>query len=302
MSDQLPDLASLQLLTLLGELGSLGRAAEKLGISQPAASKRLNRLERQLRLQLAERGARGTVLTTEGKTLCQWSERVLAETDTLLAGAAALRAERGTDLRLATSMTLAEHFLPQWIGALRQLSPEVRVTLKVTNSEQAASLAARGRIDLGFVEAPVVPAGLSSRVVATDRLAVVVPTAHPWARRHRPLELAELAATPLVVREPGSGTRETLERLFARAGLHPVPPLMVLDANAAVRSAAAAGVGPAVLSATTVRDELALRRLVEVPVAGVDLGRRLKAVWRADRKPSAPAAELLRIATRYLPA
>jgi DNA-binding transcriptional LysR family regulator len=292
-----PDLESLQLLTLLGELGSLGKAAERLGISQPAASKRLSALERRLGLRLASRDTRGSALTPEGKAICQWSSRVLADVDTLLAGATALRAERDNDLQLASSMTLAEHFLPRWIHQLRQQSPEVRVSLKVTNSEQVAELTGSGQASLGFTEAPAVPAGLAHRQVGADRLAVVVAAAHPWAQRRTPVTLAELAATPLIAREPGSGTRETLDRLFVRAGIEPATPLLVLDVNAAIRAAVEAGIGPAVLSAVTVRDELELGHFVEVPVDGLELGRRLHAVWTEDRPLTAAAQSLLRIAT-----
>ncbi|QUQ65821.1 LysR family transcriptional regulator [Kutzneria sp. CA-103260] len=290
-----PDLESLRLLTMVAELGSLGQAAERLGVSQPAASKRLALLERRLGLSLVDRGRRGSALTVEGKAVCQWAGRVLAEVDALMVGVAALRADHAQDLTLASSMTLAEHFVPGWIGALRRRSPDVYVSLKVTNSEQVAALATEGRIGLGFIEAPTVPRGLSSRQVGADRLAVVVAPGHPWARRRRPVDLDELARTRLIVREPGSGTRETLDRLLAGAGARP---LMVLDANVAMRSAVIAGVGPAVLSAVTVRDDLAERRMVEVPVAGVDLTRRLRAVWPRGRRLVGAAEELLRIAVQ----
>ncbi|MFJ9033928.1 LysR family transcriptional regulator [Streptomyces sp. NPDC102274] len=78
-----PDLSSLQLLTLVAELGSLGQAAERMEISQPAASKRLPLLERRLGLTLVNRDTRGSELTAEGKTVCQWSGRVLTEMDSL---------------------------------------------------------------------------------------------------------------------------------------------------------------------------------------------------------------------------
>ena len=298
MGETPPDLESLLLLTLVGELGSLGRAAERMKISQPAASKRLSMLERRLRLPLADRDTRGSALTTQGKAVCQWSARVLAEAESLMAGVSALRADRDSELQLAASMTLAEHFVPQWIGALQRESPDVHLNLKVTNSEGVAALAARGQISIGFIEAPTVPRGLSSRQVGSDRLAVVVAPSHPWARRRQPVQLTELARTPLIVREPGSGTRETLDRILAGAGIEPAPPLMVLDVNAAVRRAVAAGIGPAVLSAITVRDELALGHMVEVPVAGADLHRRLRAVWPKGHRLGGAAEELLRIALR----
>lgn len=293
-----PDLESLQLLTYVAELGSLGQAAERMGVSQPAASKRIALLERRLGLSLVDRGARGSALTVEGKAVCQWAGRVLDELDALMVGVAALRDDQAHDLTLASSMTLAEHFVPRWIGTLQRQSPDVYVSLKVTNSEQVAALAASGQIGLGFIEAPAVPRGLSSRQVATDRLAVVVAPEHPWARRRRPVEVAELARTRLIVREPGSGTRETVDRLLAGSGVEVAKPLMVLDANAAMRSAVVAGAGPAVLSAVTVREDLAEGRMVEVPIVGVDLHRQLRAVWPKGRQLAGAAEELLRIAVR----
>lgn len=295
MSASPPDLASLKLLTLVAELGSLGRAAGRMGVSQPAASKRLDQLERQLGLRLVDRDTRGSTLTVEGKAVCQWAGKVLEDLDVLLAGAAALRGERETDLRMASSMTLAEHFVPRWIGALQRASPEVVVSLKVTNSEQVAVLAAAGEIGLGFIEAPTVPHGLASRQVGVDRLVVVVAPGHPWARREKPVTLTELASTRLIMREQGSGTRETLELLLAEAGVEPARPLMVLDANVAVRAAVADGAGPAVLSAVTVREDLAVGRVVEVPV-DADMRRHLYAVWAKATPPTGTADSLLRIA------
>ncbi|MEV4313543.1 LysR family transcriptional regulator [Actinocrispum sp. NPDC049592] len=297
-----PDLESLQLLTLVAEYGSLGQAAERMGISQPAASKRLGLLERRLGLSLVDRSSRGSALTTAGQAVCQWSQQILADVESLLVGAAALRGDQDNDLLIASSMTLAEHFVPRWIGTLQRALPDVQISLNVTNSEQVAALASDGRIGLGFLEAAKVPAGLSSRQVGVDRLVVVVPPTHPWARRRRPVDLGELARTRLIVREPGSGTRETLDRVLAGAGVEPARPLMVLDANAAIRSAVVAGAGPAVLSAVTVRDDLADRRVVEVPITGADLHRRLRAVWPKGRQLMGAAADLLRIATRIDPA
>ena len=126
----------------------------------------------------------------------------------------------------------------------------------------------------------------------------MVPAGHPWARRRRPLTAAELAATPLVVREPGSGTRETVEAALRRAGAAAVKPLLELGSASAVRNAVIAGAGPAVISELDVVREVAGRRLVPVAVAGVELGRVLRAVWPAGRRLSGPAAELLTLAVK----
>jgi DNA-binding transcriptional LysR family regulator len=294
----LPDLESLRLLVLVGELGSLGRAAAELGIAQPSASKRLSTLERRLGLPLVDRTRRGSALTPAGTVVVDWARRVLTELDGLVTGAEALRGEQDAALRVAASMTVAEHLAPAWIGELRTARPQLYVGLRVTNSHVVGDLVRDGQVDLGFVESPAVPTGLAARKVATDRLTVVVAPGHPWARRHRPVGPVELANTPLVVREPGSGTRDTLERALRRAGQDGARPLLELGSTTAVRSAVIGGAGPAVLSELAATTDLADGRLVRVPVVDIDLSRLLRAVWPAGRSLVGPAADLLAIATR----
>lgn len=294
----IPDLESLRLLALIGEWGSMGKAAAEMGIAQPSASKRMSTLERRLGLPLVDRTRRGSTLTPEGRVVCGWAQRVLDELDELLTGAEALRTRRHAELRVAASMTVAEHLAPGWIGELRQARPELYVGLQVTNSETVAELVRAGEVDVGFVESPAAPTGLSTRRVATDRLVVVVAPGHPWARRRRPLTTAELVTVPLVVRERGSGTRETVDRALLRAGAGQLVPLVELGSAAAIRGAVIAGTGPAAMSELAVAGDLAEGRLVEVTVEGLDLRRTLRAVWPAGRRLAGPAAELVAAATR----
>ncbi|MER7208638.1 LysR family transcriptional regulator [Streptosporangium sp. NPDC000239] len=291
MSD-LPDLESLRLLVDVERLGSLGQAARAVGIAQPSASKRIMLLERRLGLPLLERTPRGSTLTPQGVMIAAWASQVLAAAEELMRGARAVRHGREAHLHIAASMTVAEYLLPRWLGELQTREPQVQVGLDVQNSAEVARLVGAG-IELGFVEGPSVPQGLASRVVAADRLVVVVAPGHPWARRRTALLAAELAATPLVVRERGSGTRETLDR--ALAGHEVAAPRLELGSNAAVKGAAGEGAAPAVLSGYAVEGELATGRLIEVVTKGIDLERRLRAIWRRGRTPTGPAATLLRI-------
>ncbi|TCO57201.1 LysR family transcriptional regulator [Actinocrispum wychmicini] len=293
-----PDLASLRLLVLVGELGSIGRAAATLGIAQPSASKRLAALERRFGLALVDRTRRGSALTPDGRVVTDWARRVLDELNVLVTGAEALRTRRQAELRVAASLTVAEHLVPGWIGELRRARPDVYVGLMVTNSSIVCDLVRGGDVDLGFVESPTVPTELSARRVASDRLAVVVPPGHPWVRRRRPLAAADLAAAPLVVREHGSGTRETLERALRQAKVGQLRPLAEFGSTTAVRSAVVEGAGPAVLSVLAVDSDLAEGRLVEVAVDDLDLRRQLRAVWPGGRRLIGTAAELLAIALR----
>ncbi|KFU78747.1 DNA-binding transcriptional regulator, LysR family [Amycolatopsis lurida] len=289
-----PELDSLRLLVLVGELGSIGQAAAVLGLAQPSASKRLSFMERRLGLVLMDRTRRGSALTPDGRAIAGWARRVLTELDGLLDGAQALRTRHEAGLRVAASMTLAEHLLPGWIGELNRANPGLYLGLQVTNSDQVAVLAREGKVDLGFVESPGALPGLVSRKVAGDHLVVVVSGTHPWARARRPLTPAELATTPLVVREQGSGTRKTVDAALREAGVGPVKPLLELGSASAVRNAVLAGAGPAVISALDVTGH----DLVVVAVEGVHFGRVLRAVWPAGRRLDGPAAELLALATR----
>lgn len=293
-----PDVESLRLLVLVGELGSLGRAAGELGITQPSASKRLSALERRLGLPLVDRTRRGSRLTADGQVVAGRAQRVLDELDALMTSVEAQRGRFDATLRIAASMTVAEHLVPEWISELCTTHPDLHVGLRVTNSEHVPELLHGGEAEIGFIESPRVPRGLHSRTVATDRLLVVVAPTHPWARRRSALTTRELAATPLVVRERGSGTRVALEQALRRAGAEEARPVLELGSATAVRGAVIAGTGPAVISELAVRTDVADGRLVPVRVEGVELRRSLRAVWPAGRSLVGPAADLLTLASR----
>ncbi|MEU6059518.1 LysR family transcriptional regulator [Streptomyces sp. NPDC047097] len=295
LSHRVPDLGALELLLAVARHGSLGRAAREVGITQPAASSRIRSMERLLGVALVDRSPRGSRLTDAGALVTDWARRVVEAAEAFDAGAQALRDRRDSRLRVAASMTIAEYLLPGWLIALRAARPGTAVSLQAGNSAAVAELLLAGEADLGYVEGLAVPEGLDGAVVARDRLVVVAAPAHPWARRRRPIAPAELASAALVLREYGSGTRQVLDAALAdHGGL--AEPLLELASTTAVKAAAVTGAGPAVLSELAVTEELASRRLVEVPVADVSLTRALRAVWPTGPLPAGPARDLLSLA------
>ncbi|MEW1549050.1 LysR family transcriptional regulator [Streptomyces tsukubensis] len=300
LSHRVPDLGALELLLAVARHGSLGRAARELGISQPAASGRLRSMETLLGVALVDRSPTGSRLTPAGVLVTDWARRVVEAAEEFDAGAQALRSRRDSRLRIAASMTIAEYLLPGWLVALRSRCPGTAVSLFAGNSAAVAERLGAGGADLGFVEGLRIPAGLDGVTVAEDRLLVVAAPGHPWARRRTPLSPAELAAAPLVLREPGSGTRQVLDAALAgHGGL--CAPLLELASTTAVKASAVSGAGPAVLSELAVTEELTARRLVAVPVADVVLRRSLRAVWRRSQKPAGAARELLSLTTAPRP-
>ncbi|MEU5147034.1 MULTISPECIES: LysR family transcriptional regulator [Streptomyces] len=299
LAHRVPDLGALELLLAVARVGSLSGAARRLGITQPAASSRIRAMETRLGVALVDRSPRGSTLTAEGALVTDWARRVVEAAEAFDAGAQALRGRRDSRLRVAASMTIAEYLMPGWLIALRGQRPDTAVSLHAGNSAVVVQRVLTHEADLGFVEGLSVPEWLDSAVIAQDRLVVAVAPVHPWARRSRGVEAAELAATPLILRERGSGTRQVLDAALAgHGGL--AAPLLELASTTAVKAAALGGAGPCVLSELAVVDELAARRLVEVPVTGAELGRALRAVWPAGARPAGPARDLLSL-TRGTP-
>lgn len=292
-----PDLSVLDLLVSVAETGSLGRAAELHRISQPAASQRLARLERQLGLALLVRSSTGSRLTPDGEAFLGWARRVLEQAEQLVIGVQALRDRTPDVLQVAASLTVADFLFPRWLTALHRSRAGERVFLQVANSAAVAELVRARQVTIGFTETPHPPPGLRERVLGGDRLVVVVHPGHRWARRRRPLPIATLVAEPLVVRETGSGTRAALDEALAGAGLQ-LRPAVELGSTAALKTAAMTGEGPAVLSELSVAGEVADGRLSIVPVAGVELRRSFRAIWHPEQPPIGTAAALLEIAGR----
>ena len=304
-----PDLATLELLVALADEGSLSAAARRCGVAQPNASRSIARLERGLGLSLIHRATTGARVTTDGLLVVEWARATLEAARALETGVAALRARTQAPLVVMASQTVAEHLLPGWIAAWQHAEADAGVagaggasphdpslgemrgiSVAVGNTTEVLAAARGGEVDLGFIEGPGAPRGLNSVVVAHDDLVLVVAPQHPWAASSR-VRAEELAATPLVARESGSGTRVALRR--ALAPLDVAPPALALASNAAVRVSAAAGTAPAVLSRLAVDDALRAGTLVEVGVDGVDLNRNLRAVWAGPRRLTNPAAAAL---------
>lgn len=292
--DDLPDLIGLTLLTRVDAAGSIGSAAAQFEISQPAASQRLRTLERSLGVRLLERHATGSRLTSAGTLIVEWASPLLAAAAQFHASATTLTGEGSPIVRVAASLTMADYLLPRWLLSLRRLAPDASVALQPGNSEAVVRAVTGGEADLGFVEGPEAPGGVRSRAIADDVLVVVVGTGHPWAGRQTAVEAAELAQAPLVLREESSGTRRVLDHALAEHGLASNP-LLVLGSTTAIKQAVRAGTHATVLSRLAVAEELASGILVAVPTQGIDLRRKLRAIWRPAAVPRGAAGALLAI-------
>ncbi|ORW06699.1 LysR family transcriptional regulator [Mycobacterium lacus] len=289
----MPELSAFEIFLAIARTGSLGAAAREFGLTQQAVSARLASVEAQTGVALVVRTPRGSRLTRAGVVVAEWADRLLDVAQYVDAGLASLRSESRKRVRVAASLTIAEHLMPRWLVSLQvatnrlgAVAPEVIMT--ATNSDQVIAAVRDGKADLGFIETPNAPTGLRSRIIGHDELVVIVPADHKWARRQRELTASELSRTPLVTREPGSGTRDSLTAALRKAlgdSIQQAHPVLELSSAAAVRAAVVAGAGPAVMSRLAVADDLEIGRLRTVAVPELSLGRQLRAIWVGGRVP-----------------
>jgi DNA-binding transcriptional LysR family regulator len=297
LSTHMPELSSFEVFLAIARTGSLGAAGREFGLTQQAVSARLASIEARTGLALVVRTPRGSQLTSAGVVVADWADRLLDVAHYVDAGLASLRSEKRKRVRIAASLTVAEQLMPRWLVSLQVVAnqlgtPTPEVVMTATNSDQAIAAVRGGTADLGFIETPYLPTGLRSRVVGQDELVLIVPADHKWARRQRTVSAAELSQTPLVTREPGSGTRDSLTaalRTTLGDSIQQAQPALELSSAAAVRAAVVAGAGPAVMSRLAVADDLAIGRLRTVAVPELNLRRELRAIWVGGRTPPAGA-------------
>lgn len=289
-------LEELRMLLAVQEHGSLTAAADQLMVTQQAVSQRMRALERRLGLALLQRNARGTALTAHGGVIAHRAREVLDRVEALTEEAAHLRDERDALLTVAASMTVAEHLMPAWLIAGRALAMRARIELTAINSAAVIAKVRDRTAELGFIETPDVPTRLASRTLGIDEVVVVVAPEHPWAGRTR-VGAHEVAGTALVLREPGSGTRDTLERALSARGLTIATPAAELSTTAAIRAVVMAGTGAAAVSELAVRDDLDSGALVRVALDAPPFTRPLTAIWDGTRALSPAAAAFLDLAT-----
>ena len=267
------DIAELRAFCAAVDLGSLGRAARLLRLTQPALSKRLRTLEALAGATLLERSSRGVTPTPAGTRLYLESRKLLAQADAveeLMAGFG----REDAPIRLAASHTIAEFVLPgPLVEFERRRERHLSVELVVGNSILVRELVLEGRAEFGIaaLEGPDPEPPLRALPFVEDEVAVAVPRDHPWAQLSE-VPLDAFVATPMVMRDPSANTRRVVERTLDERGLALAPSLAEVGSTSAARDAALSEGAPVLLSRLAVgrsRDPL-----VPVRIAGLRFARR----------------------------
>ena len=241
-------LPQLRVFEASARLGSVTRAAEELHIAQPTASVQIKKLSETVGLQLFEQIGRRVYLTDAGQRLyagCHDVFRALSAIDEALNG---MRAMESGHLRLAVSST-GKYFAPRMLGAFIQRYPGVEASLEIHNRKTLIGRLANNEDDLYVFASPLDREDVVTQALLPNPLVVFARDDHPLAKA-RSIAFERIAAEPLLMREPGSGTRLLAAQLFERRGLAPRI-RMELSTDEAIKEAILAGLGVAIMSRFT---------------------------------------------------
>ncbi|MDP3669523.1 MAG: LysR family transcriptional regulator [Telluria sp.] len=269
---------------------SISRAAETLHVTQPAVSMQMRQLEEAVGVPLYEQIGRKLRLTDAGRDVQEYAQGAVAQLrqlDDAMANRVGIKKGR---VEMAIVST-AKYFVPMLLVQFRRRFPGIEVALQIHNKESIMNLLAHNEIDLVIMGHAPDSINCEANAFASNPMGVISAPEHPLSRR-RAAPMSILADYEFVVREKGSGTRETMQRVFAEHAIAP-PIVMEMPSNETIKQAVMAGMGLGFLSLRTVRHELATGHLVLLDIAGLPVIRQWH-VTHLTAKRLSPAAVVLK--------
>lgn len=263
---------------------SFSRAAESLNITQPAVSIQVQELEKFLGAALFHRRTRGLRITEVGETVFAYAQQIFSLSGKLLESLEEIHNLQTGRLALGASTTPGEYLLPLAVGRFRQLYPGISVELSIANTRTITQRILNQELDLGMVGRHPTAGQDELGIIdyMEDEIVLVAAPNHPLAQQER-VTAAQVAETGLILREPGSATRNTAEDAFRELGLTPEAALS-LGSNEALKQAAMAGGGVAVISRMGITAETRAGMLVVLPVENWDCRRPLTLIYPRERQ------------------
>jgi DNA-binding transcriptional LysR family regulator len=212
------DLQLLRSLVAVADTGSITEAADHIGLTQPALSRRLQQLEEQLGAELLSRGRKGAQLTEIGRLVESEARILIARYDHMREQVRAHQGLEGGTVRVGGGATAVSFLLPKAIAAFQINHPVVKFQLKEAGSNEVAEDVLNGHLELGLVTLPVKTRDLTVWPLLTDRIVLVSPRQHPLTRKH-PISASNLDGLSFVGFEADTAVRQIIDAKLRDAGV-----------------------------------------------------------------------------------
>jgi DNA-binding transcriptional LysR family regulator len=260
--------------------GSFSGAADALGLSQPAVSLQIRQLEQSLQTRLIERTGRGVRATAAGQALLEHSEHITSAVAMARAAVTQHADEISGTVIIGTGATACIHLLPPLLQQLRHQHPQLKVDVRTGNTAAIIRAVEENQVDIGLVTLPVSSQSVHVSPLYEEDFRVIV-SCDSRETVASPVTPVALAALPLIVFEPGSGTRAVIDAWFREAGLRPTP-VMELGSIEAIKRMVRAGLGYSLVPVMALEQEED-RAGLSVFAPEPELQRSLGIVMRHDR-------------------
>ena len=279
---------------------SFTQAAEVLRLTQPAVTSNIKALEDDLGVRLFERTGGRITVTAAGEVLARHSKEVERLSNDALLRISAMSGEQRGKMRLGASTTIAQYVLPQLLVRFLREHPRVEVSVSSQNTQEVVAGLLEHRTILGLIEGPPGTSDLKTEDFLEDEIVVIAAADHPWIRKRQQPGLADLGMQPLVMREPGSGTRRVVEDALRKVGLAPrdLHVALELDSTEGIKSAVEAGLGVGLVSRWALRNK-GPEGVKVVPVEGLSIVRMLQFVYPHGPELDGVAGAFLKLAREF---
>lgn len=264
----------------VAQRGSFSAAAQSLHMTQPAVTMQIQSLEEYFGTKLFHRSTKKVELSDAGHILLPFAEKGIQLMKDAESAMSRFSTQLKGKLQMGASLTFAEYIMPRVLGPFSSAHPQISVSMKVMNTSQIVEEILNHQLTFGVVEAPATHPELKVEALFSDELKLVLPQSHPLLERPA-ITMDDVLGYPFVLREQGSGTRMVMEQEMLNQGYDPgtLNIVMELGSTGAIKSAVEAGLGLSVISASSVKHEIALGLLEVRPIEGLSFRRQFYSVY-----------------------
>lgn len=277
------------------EMGSYTRAAEKLSLTQPAVSKHIRQLERELGVSIFDRTGPKLRLTPEGKLIVRYAERVIALSDGLRRALA--DRNRAVDrLRVGVTHTSESSIVAEVLARYTEENVNTRITLRTDALASLYEMLKSYQIDIAIVEGDVSDPAIRTIRLDTDDLAVAVSNEHPLASRPS-VTIDELRCERLILRLPSSGTRTLFDANLESRGMSPDDFNVILEVDniATIKDLVRRNYGVSVLARSACMDELRKGKIRMLPIEDLTMVRQINLLYHHTFEHAEVLQDIVRI-------
>jgi len=290
------DFRHLETFCRVAALKSFSRAADDLFLTQPTVSGHILSLERSLSLRLFDRTGREIRLTKAGEMFLRYASKILTVRKDLLNALSEFSQGIRGELSLGASTIPGEYLLPRLMGDFKREHPRFTLSLKISDTKDIVQELLQGHIEFGLIGAKVDHPSLHYEKFGEDEIIIIAPSDHPLTRK-RSVGFEDLLKEPWIIREEGSGTQMTVERVLRKKGksLKDFNVAIEMGSTSSVKEGVKAKLGLAFISRRAVEEELNRNLFTSITLEGLEsISRQIYIVSQRGKTVSPAGMEFLR--------